>query len=160
MLGGLDPATRSHLAKPRTADDCALARVQFPPLLWLTRRRQELASNSFCLSEAFVQSSQWQPERFGNGDIPRIITRYVMTQLPDAICEGIEGEQLDAELHEILMRAIRLGFRDLLRPLQAAKDVRHFNAHQLRRMKRSVSDDFLGPSAVRASINERRNEHR
>ena len=83
-----------------------------------------------------------------------------MTQLPDAICEGIEGKQLDGELREILMRGICLGCRDLLGPLQAAKDVRRFNAHQFRRMKRSVSDDFLGPSAVRASINERCNEHR
>jgi hypothetical protein len=41
-----------------------------------------------------------------------------MTQLPDAIRERIKGKQLQIELHEIVMRSIRCGGRNLLGPFQ------------------------------------------
>ena len=58
------------------------------------------------------------------------------------------------------MRGVGLGRRDLLGSLQATKDIRRLNAYQLRRMKRPILDDLLGPGAVRTGINEGRNEYR
>lgn len=80
-----------------------------------TARRQKVAGRPRCFGEPLIQCGQGQFERFGKGDIPGVVAGDCVTQLPDTICEWIKGKQFQIELHEIVVRCIGFGSRDLLR---------------------------------------------
>jgi hypothetical protein len=75
---------------------------------------QELALRSRCSHQPFVQCDKQKCERLRDRHIPRVVTRHGMAQLPNAVREGIEREQLDLELHQIVPRCSGLRRRDLL----------------------------------------------
>jgi hypothetical protein len=77
-----------------------------------------------------------------------------VTQFPDAAGEGLERKQLDIELHEIVLRRIRLRRRNYLCPLQATKYVCSFDKYQLRRLQQTTCKNFLRPIAVGATVDE------
>jgi hypothetical protein len=55
----------------------------------------------------------------GDGNIPGVTAGDSVPELPHAICKGIEREQFQVELHEIVMRGIRFSRRDVLGALEA-----------------------------------------
>jgi hypothetical protein len=98
-------ATESSDAERCTGSDS-------PCLPTLKSGCQELAGDSVRPRKTFVQSCEREPERLGNGDVPRVVTCHVVTQFPDAAGEGLKRKQVDIELHEIVLSRIRLWRRD------------------------------------------------
>lgn len=92
-----------------------------------TARRQEVAARPFGFGKPLIQRGERQPQRLGNGHVPRVVARDVMTKLPNSIREWIEGEQLDIELHQILVGRIGFRRRYLLGSLQSAQDIGGFD---------------------------------
>jgi len=83
-----------------------------------------------------------------------------MTQFPDPLGERLEREQLQIELHQILVSRVRFGRRRLLCQFQTAQQVRCFDSRQFRRMQRAARQDLFGPDTLRPRISERRDQQR
>jgi len=75
----------------------------------LMARCQELAGDPFRSGQSGVKSSQRQPERLGHRDIPGVVARHRVAQLPDSVRKRFEGIQLQVELHQIILCRIRFG---------------------------------------------------
>ena len=87
------------------------------------------------------------------------MARDGMPEFPNPICKGIEWEQLQVELHEVVVRGIRFGRRDVPDTFEASQDISGFRSNQLRSMKRSAGEDVLGPASLRAGVDERRHQN-
>jgi hypothetical protein len=123
-------------------------------------RRQKFAFRPSRPRKTHVQRGERQVKRFGDCDIPSVIAREVVTKLPDSLCEGFKGEQLDVEQHQILMRTVRVGRSEFLCPFQPPENICRLDPHQLRGGQGAARQDPLRPCAVRTGIDKRSDNNR
>ena len=71
--------------------------------------------------EARVERGQRQVDCFGYGDVPRVVARQYMAQLPHSLGNGGERVHLDVEIHQVAMRCRRFERSDLLGAFEAAR---------------------------------------
>ena len=81
------PSNPSHASPCRGTIDHGLIEGQLR-----SRWCQKLAGWPGCFCQSHVQRSEWQIERFGNGDIQSIVTGDRMPEVPDALCERVKGK--------------------------------------------------------------------
>jgi len=83
-----------------------------------------------------------------------------MAQLPDALGERLERQEIDGEAKEIAVGGRRLQATQLACPFQSSQDIRRFNQDEVRSAQMTVRDDPLRPHAARATVGRDGDEHR
>jgi len=79
-------------------------------------------------------------------------------QLPYAVLEGANWQQLDLELVEVSLSRSRLQLGHLIGVLETAQDVQRLDDRQVGCHQGTLGDHLLRPQPIRSGINQRRNQ--
>lgn len=69
-------------------------------------------------------------------------------QLPDPVREGIEGMELEIQLHQIVERRVCFGRHNMLGRFESTQDAGCLHAGEFWSMQRAYGKHFFGPCAV------------
>jgi len=99
-------------------------------------------------------SPEGKLERLGQSNIPCIVAGHIVAQFQTRSEKSSKENSSTSSCNEILVGRVRFGRCDLLRPLQSAQDVGHFDPKQLGGVEWPAFDNLLSPGSMRARIHQ------
>ena len=122
-------------------------------------RDEDLAPGAAGAADLSVQRHKGTIERFGQCNVPSVVTGQVVPQRPYALGKRHERKQLKVKPKQVSVSAVGLESRDFAGSFQPPQNVARLGQRQLRTGRRILGERGFRPSPLSPRVDQNRDKH-